>query len=109
MRGGNGPALVRLTVPRLCSHSGPDNQRGYRTDAEIAADVERDPLPRLRAHLVPALMSDAEWTALEAEVARDVHDRARRGARAAESGSGDRRALGLRRRLAPIRRKRSAD
>ena len=52
-----GPALVRLTVPRLCSHSGPDNQKGYRTEAEIAADVARDPLPKLRAYLVPALMS----------------------------------------------------
>src|SRR6185437_16574466 len=66
VRAGNGPALVRLTVPRLCSHSGPDNQRGYRTDEEIAADVERDPLPRLRAHLVPALLSEQEWAAIEA-------------------------------------------
>ena len=46
VRAGKGPALVRLTVPRLCSHSGPDNQKGYRTDAEIAADAERDPLPQ---------------------------------------------------------------
>jgi 2-oxoisovalerate dehydrogenase E1 component len=72
VRAGNGPALVRLTVPRLCSHSGPDNQRGYRTEAEIAADVARDPLPRLRAHLVPALMTENDWAELEAEVARDV-------------------------------------
>ena len=48
VRSGAGPALVRLTVPRLSSHSGPDNQKGYRTDAEIAADEARDPLPRLR-------------------------------------------------------------
>jgi len=72
VRNGDGPALVRLTVPRLCSHSGPDNQRGYRTETEIAADAERDPLPKLRAHLVPAAMSDDEWTELEAEVKRDV-------------------------------------
>jgi 2-oxoisovalerate dehydrogenase E1 component len=72
VRGGNGPALVRLTVPRLCSHSGPDNQRGYRTDDEIAADIARDPLPRLRAHLVPSLMSAEEWTELDATVTRDV-------------------------------------
>jgi 2-oxoisovalerate dehydrogenase E1 component len=71
-RAGSGPALLRLTVPRLASHSGPDNQKGYRSDAEIAADSARDPLPRLRAHLVPAFMSEKEWTALEAEVARDV-------------------------------------
>jgi len=72
VRAGRGAALVRLTVPRLCSHSGPDNQRGYRTDAEIAADAARDPLPRLRDYLVPTMMSKREWTALEAEAQRDV-------------------------------------
>jgi 2-oxoisovalerate dehydrogenase E1 component len=72
VRGGHGPALVRLTVPRLCSHSGPDNQRGYRTDEEIAADAARDPLPRLRDHLVPSLLSEKAWSDLETEVARDV-------------------------------------
>lgn len=72
VRSGKGPALVRLTVPRLCSHSGPDNQRGYRTEEEIAADVARDPLPRLRAHLVPSFMSEEEWTELEATVTRDI-------------------------------------
>jgi 2-oxoisovalerate dehydrogenase E1 component len=70
VRGGGGPALLRLTVPRLSSHSGPDNQKGYRTDAEIAADDARDPLPRLREYLVPSLMSDDDWTVLE----RIVHD-----------------------------------
>lgn len=72
VRAGHGPALVRLTVPRLSSHSGPDNQRGYRSDAEIAADAARDPLPRLRDFLVPARMSASEWAELEREVARDV-------------------------------------
>jgi len=72
VRGGNGPALVRLRVPRLSSHSGPDNQKGYRTDEEIANDWTRDPLPRLRAFMVPAIMSDDEWRALEQEVERDV-------------------------------------
>jgi 2-oxoisovalerate dehydrogenase E1 component len=72
VRSGEGPALIRLTVPRLCSHSGPDNQKGYRTDEEIAADWARDPLPKLRAHVVPDMMSDDEWQELEQEVARDV-------------------------------------
>jgi len=72
VRGGNGPAMIRLTVPRLCSHSGPDNQRGYRSETEISADAERDPLPRLRAFLVPSLMSEDEWRELEGEVERDV-------------------------------------
>ncbi|MEO5816439.1 MAG: transketolase C-terminal domain-containing protein [Gemmatimonadaceae bacterium] len=72
VRSGKGPALIHLTVPRLSSHSGPDNQKGYRTDADIAADADRDPLPRLRAQLVPAVMSEQDWAELEAEVARDV-------------------------------------
>jgi 2-oxoisovalerate dehydrogenase E1 component len=72
VRSGAGPALIRLTVPRLSSHSGPDNQKGYRTDDEIAADWVRDPLPKLRAHVVPAMMSDEEWQRLEQDVARDV-------------------------------------
>jgi 2-oxoisovalerate dehydrogenase E1 component len=72
IRAGHGPALVHLTVPRLSSHSGPDNQKGYRTDAEIESDRLRDPLPRLKRYLVPAFLSEAEWRQLEAEVARDV-------------------------------------
>lgn len=81
VRDGRGPALIHLTVPRLCSHSGPDNQKGYRTEEEIAADALRDPLPRLRRHLVPSVMSEEEWRALEAEVEHDVQaalDAARR-------------------------------
>jgi 2-oxoisovalerate dehydrogenase E1 component len=81
VRSGAGPALVHLTVPRLCSHSGPDNQRGYRTEEEIAADFGRDPLPKLRRHLVPRLLSDKAWRALESEVQRDV-DEGLRAARA---------------------------
>ncbi|HEX6942458.1 MAG TPA: transketolase C-terminal domain-containing protein, partial [Gemmatimonadaceae bacterium] len=73
VREGNGPALVRLTVPRLCSHSGPDNQKGYRSDAEIAQDWERDPIPKLKAYLVPALLSESEWAVLERQVERDVN------------------------------------
>jgi 2-oxoisovalerate dehydrogenase E1 component len=72
VRGGNGPALLRLTVPRLASHSGPDNQKAYRSDAEIAQDWERDPVPRLRSYLVPAVLSESEWATLERQVERDV-------------------------------------
>ena len=73
-RSGAGPALVRLTVPRLSSHSGPDNQRGYRSDEEIATDFTRDPLPKLKRHLVPRVLSAAQWRELEAEVQRDVDE-----------------------------------
>ena len=72
VRGGAGPALIRLTVPRLSSHSGPDNHLGYRTEEEIAKDYERDPLVALKAHIVPAILTDKEWSDLENEVRRDV-------------------------------------
>jgi 2-oxoisovalerate dehydrogenase E1 component len=88
-RGGAGPALVHLTVPRLCSHSGPDNHRGYRTDEEIAADFTRDPLPRLRRHVVPKLLSAAEWKELETRVQHDV-DEGLRKARARPPSDPDR-------------------
>jgi 2-oxoisovalerate dehydrogenase E1 component len=72
VRSGAGPALIHLTVPRLSSHSGPDNQKGYRTDAEIAADAARDPLPRLKTYLVPNIITQREWAELERDVAVDV-------------------------------------
>ena len=71
VRDGNGPALLRLEVPRLCGHSGQDTQ-AYKTEDCIADEQARDPLPKLRKYLVPALISEEEWTELEAEVSRDV-------------------------------------
>ena len=72
VRGGNGPALIHLTVPRLSSHSGPDNQKGYRTEREIAEDAKRDPLPRLKKHCASVQISTKDWDVIAAEVKRDV-------------------------------------
>jgi 2-oxoisovalerate dehydrogenase E1 component len=72
VRARRGPALVHLTVPRLCSHSGPDNQKGYRSEHEISEDAKRDPLPRLKEHVVPHYLSARDWATVEAEVGRDV-------------------------------------
>ena len=72
VRGGGGPALVHLTVPRLSSHSGPDNQKGYRTDREIEEDAKRDPLPRLKKHCATVDIPAKEWSEIEAVVQRDV-------------------------------------
>src|SRR3712207_987496 len=57
VRGRNGPCLLRLTVPRLEGHSFQDTQT-YKPPEVIEAEWARDPLPRLKAHLVPALMSE---------------------------------------------------
>jgi 2-oxoisovalerate dehydrogenase E1 component len=60
VRSGEGPALIRLVVPRLSGHSGQDTQT-YKSAAEIAAERERDPLEKLRARLVPDLVSAVDW------------------------------------------------
>lgn len=71
VRAGEGPALLRLTVPRLSGHSGQDTQ-AYKTPDEIAAEQARDPLPRLRALAVPMLRGEAAWNALEARARAEV-------------------------------------
>jgi len=88
VRSGDGPALLRLVVPRLSGHSGQDTQ-AYKSEAEIAVERERDPLHRLRAQLVPACMSAEAWdmemsrgrqtvaAALESVEGRDAPDPAR--------------------------------
>lgn len=71
VRAGKGPALVRVTVPRLSGHSGQDTQ-AYKPAAVLEDEVARDPLPHLERFLVPAKLSRAEWSDIEAEVARDI-------------------------------------
>jgi 2-oxoisovalerate dehydrogenase E1 component len=60
VRSGEGPALIRLVVPRLSGHSGQDTQT-YKSSSEIAAEKARDPLERLRLQLVPDVISAADW------------------------------------------------
>ena len=70
VRSGGGPALIRLTVPRLSGHSGQDTQT-YKGAHVIAAEQQRDPWLRLHDQLVPDLISQAQWDAevVEAGVA----------------------------------------
>ena len=71
VRGGQGPALLRLTVPRLQGHSFQDTQT-YKSQEVVAAEWARDPLPKLRSYLVPSLLSEEEWSGIEAEAAETV-------------------------------------
>ena len=65
------PALLRLTVPRLEGHSFQDTQ-AYKTEAEIAAEWARDPLPKLKAHAAEHQIGEAQWADLEREAAWQV-------------------------------------
>jgi 2-oxoisovalerate dehydrogenase E1 component len=71
VRAGEGPVLLRLTVPRLSGHSGQDTQ-AYKSTEEVAAEQARDPLLRLRAQIVPRILAEAEWKTLEAEAQAEV-------------------------------------
>ncbi|HEY3258403.1 MAG TPA: transketolase C-terminal domain-containing protein [Gemmatimonadaceae bacterium] len=73
IRGGKGPALLRLRVPRLCGHSGQDTQT-YKSPEFIAEEKACDPLPKLRKFLVPAMMSEEEFAELGPRVERDVRE-----------------------------------
>jgi 2-oxoisovalerate dehydrogenase E1 component len=80
VRGRSGPCLLRLTVPRLQGHSLQDTQT-YKSEAFVASEWARDPLPRLREYLVPALLSESEWRAIEVS-ASDAAEAAREAAEA---------------------------
>jgi 2-oxoisovalerate dehydrogenase E1 component len=66
-----GPLLLRLTVPRLCGHSGQDTQ-AYKSPETISLERTRDPLQRLRRFLVPRVLSEQEWERLASEARGDV-------------------------------------
>ncbi len=71
VRGGHGPALLRLTVPRLQGHSFQDTQ-AYKSEDLVRDEWTRDPLPKLKAHLVGALLTEAEWDSIEAGARAEV-------------------------------------
>jgi 2-oxoisovalerate dehydrogenase E1 component len=73
VRGGKGPALLRLTVPRLQGHSFQDTQ-AYKSEELVRDEWTRDPLPKLKAHLVGALLTEEEWDGIEARARADVEE-----------------------------------
>ncbi|MGH9481731.1 MAG: alpha-ketoacid dehydrogenase subunit alpha/beta, partial [Terriglobales bacterium] len=72
-RDGRGPALVQAQVIRPYSHSQTDDERLYRPEPERQLEAQRDPIPRLRAHILAHhLASAAELEALETGVEQEV-------------------------------------
>ena len=70
VRGGAGPALLRLTVPRLSGHSGQDTQ-SYKSEELLERERRNDPLPKLYAFLRAKGISAAELGAIEAAAQKD--------------------------------------
>ncbi len=69
VRSGDGPALIRLRVPRIEGHTFVDTQ-AYKTPEQRADDLARDPLPCLRDYILEqGLLTQDDWDKLENEVA----------------------------------------
>ncbi|NND72197.1 MAG: pyruvate dehydrogenase [Rhodothermales bacterium] len=73
VRSWKGPALLRVTVPRLSGHSGQDNQ-AYKSDEILERERRNDPLDALRSFLVPNHLSEDDWSSMEDEVQEHVQD-----------------------------------
>ena len=71
VRAGEGPVLLRLTVPRLSGHSGQDTQ-AYKSPELLARERAQDPLDHLRRFAVPALMAEEEWLRIEGAAREEV-------------------------------------
>lgn len=67
----NGPALLRLTMPRLSGHSSVDNQ-AYKSAEERASEWERDPIAALRRFLVPDTLDENDWREMEEKALAEV-------------------------------------
>lgn len=72
-----GPALLRLEVPRLSGHTFTDNQ-AYKTEAIKKDEWSRDPLVTLRDYLVPDLMDEEDWLNLAARTKAEIAEAAER-------------------------------
>jgi len=78
-RAGNGPAFVHGYVIRPYSHSLSDDERLYRSAAELEADAMRDPLPKMQMRLLrEGILDEAGITRLEQQVDEEVRVAAER-------------------------------
>ncbi|MGH9393688.1 MAG: thiamine pyrophosphate-dependent enzyme, partial [Terriglobales bacterium] len=72
-RAGQGPALVHAQVVRPYSHSLSDDERLYRPESEREEEARRDPIQRLRQHIIGAeLASETDVENIEAGVDQEI-------------------------------------
>ncbi len=74
-RRGGGPAILELKTYRTVPHSSDDDDRRYRTRAELEHWLKRDPVDRFREHLInDGILTDAHAADLDAEAAQEVRE-----------------------------------
>jgi pyruvate dehydrogenase E1 component alpha subunit len=72
-RSGGGPTFLEALTYRIGAHSTSDDPTRYRSQAEVEEWTRRDPLTRLRRHLVHVgLLDDARDASLEADLAAEI-------------------------------------
>jgi pyruvate dehydrogenase E1 component alpha subunit/2-oxoisovalerate dehydrogenase E1 component alpha subunit len=72
-RSGSGPTFIEAVTYRIGAHSTSDDPTRYRTDEEVRLWTKKDPLDRLRKHLVAlGLTDDARDAVLEQEVNAEI-------------------------------------
>ena len=81
-RAGNGPSLIEVQTYRHGGHSRADPGK-YRPDAEIAAWMERDPIPNYRKTLLESGVDEAVLVAIETETLARVDNAAETAANSA--------------------------
>lgn len=68
----HGAALARLRVPRLQGHTYGEDQRAYKSEAQIAREFESDPVVRLREFVLQNGMRADEWDAMVSGVQAEL-------------------------------------
>jgi len=72
-RSGDGPTLIEAVTYRLGAHSTSDDPSRYRSEAEVAAWMAKDPLERLRRHLTRlGVLSDRTEPELHESIGADI-------------------------------------
>ncbi len=83
-RSGKGPALVHGHVVRPYSHSLSDDERKYRSEAEIHAAAQRDPIVRMQMWLLrEGILDEDQINRLEQQVDDEVQQAGERALQAA--------------------------
>ena len=76
VRESNGPALIHMHVPRICGHSGADNQ-SYKSEEQLQDDQERDPFNKLKAFFIKKkYVNEAGWDEFVEEINKEVREAA---------------------------------
>jgi 2-oxoisovalerate dehydrogenase E1 component alpha subunit len=75
-RAGDGPSLIEARTYRYMPNTSNDDDTRYRSREEVEAARQRDPIARLRAHLLATDVPDADLIALESQVSQEVAEAA---------------------------------